>query len=212
MNGRGKSDPRTSALHHIQPFRRRSHRMTGSAPIADAQRRARAVSRRSLGWKGCRSAHPPLSDSGSFGHIPGMRLTALLLIMTPALAGLSSCKQQADRCSGFPQPSGKFPVLTLYPPQFSGEPPREITYSDARSDDPNVRKAQEIIALCYSRKPQGDFKDSLDYIRFVEARLSPSGQYYLLYEFSNMTDVRLVFELNRQGGVQRSMVGSMVDE
>jgi hypothetical protein len=140
-----------------------------------------------------------------------MRLTALILIMTPALAGLSGCNQQVDRCSGFPQPSGQFPVLTLYPPQFSAKLPREITYSDARSDDPKVRKAQEVIALCYPRKPHSNFKHSLDYMRFVEARLSPSGQYYLLYEFSNMTDVRLVFELNRQGGVQRSMVGSMVD-
>lgn len=99
----------------------------------------------------------------------------------------------------------------LYPPQFSGEPQRKITYSDAQPDDPKVRKARATVALCYPQKAHENFKDSLQYMRFVGARMSPSRQYYLFYDFLNETDVVVVFELDRQGVIKRSMVGSMVD-
>jgi len=157
------------------------------------------------------AAVAPLSDFGSFGHISVMRPTASLWMVTLALVGSSGCKQQADRCSGFPNPGGRFSVLMLYPPQFSGEPQRRMTYSDAQLDDPKVRKAKEEIALCYPRRVHEDFRESLENMRFVGARLSPSGQYYLVYDFLNMTDVVVVFELNQQGRIMRSMVGSMVD-
>jgi len=128
-----------------------------------------------------------------------------------AIAGLSGCKPQDDPCSGFPAPGGFFSVLALFPPQFSGESPREITYSEARPDDAKVLRAREVVALCYPRKPHSEFKDSLKYMRFAGARVSPSGKYYLLYEFLNVTDARVVVELNREGQITRSMTGSMVD-
>lgn len=127
-----------------------------------------------------------------------------------AALGLAGCNQISAACSSFPEAGGDFDVRSFYPPQFEDEAPRKIAYEDVSVTDPVVRKAASLVMRCYQFKPHEEFKDDAMYMNFVHAVRSPDDVYYLVYDFRHITDVRIIFEVDKDGTVLRSMTGGMV--
>ena len=137
-------------------------------------------------------------------------LCALCLVVVAASTGLLGCKQLPITCASFPAPSGHFNLLSLYPPQFAGEQSRKIKYREASKNDVAVKTALAAIGECYSNNPHPQYKDDLKYMTYSDAVIGPDQDYYIMYEFENITDVRVIFHVDRYGNVLRSMTGGMV--
>jgi hypothetical protein len=135
----------------------------------------------------------------------GGRFAAALAVTT-----LNGCGSLKDACSDFPKAGGRYPIFKLYGPQYFSSISRRTQYFRMDENNVIVYRAMEAVLMCYPRGPHKGFKDSVKYLDFVEARARRSGNIFLIYDFTNITDVRIVVEVDRGGKVLRVMTGNML--